>query len=172
MHAEKCRAIGKRRMKDYLTIFHESCHRILESETQRDEFFEAFYEAFMSKSDEIAAKFEHTDMQRQKEMLHQSLHHMFDFSMRRKVSEELRRIAERHSASQINIEPRLYDIWLDSLIDTVRMFDSLFAEEVEFAWRVTLAPGIAYMRFKYDKPAGGIEVPIVGAELESKLDKP
>ena len=159
-------------MKDYVTIFRESCHRILESETQRDEFFDAFYEAFMSKSDEIAAKFAHTDMQRQKEMLHQSLHHMFEFSIQRRVSDELRRIAERHSMSQVNVEPRLYDIWLDSLVDTVRSFDSLFAEEVEFAWRVTLAPGIAYMKFKYDKPASEPEAPNAGSGPDSKLDEP
>ncbi len=159
-------------MKDYLTFFRESCHRIMESETQRDEFLEAFYEAFMSKSDEIAAKFAHTDMQRQKEMLYQSLHHMLDFSVQRKASEELRRIAERHSVSQINVEPRLYDIWLDSLIDTAQLFDSLFTEEVELAWRVILAPGIAYMKFKYDKSAGECEFPVVGAELDSQLGKP
>ena len=159
-------------MKDYMIFLRESYHRIMESETQRDEFFEAFYEAFMSRSDEIAAKFAHTDMQRQKEILYQSLHHMLDFSVRRKASVELRRIAERHSVSQINIEPRLYDIWLDSLIDTAQSFDSLFTEEVELAWRVILAPGIAYMKFKYDKPTGGSELPFVGAELDSKLGKP
>lgn len=140
-------------MKDYLTFFRESCHRVMDSELQRDEFLDAFYETFMSKSDEIATKFAHTDMQRQKEMLYQSLHHMLDFSVERKASEELRRIAERHSMSQINVEPRMYDIWLDSLIDAARSFDPRFTEEVELAWRVILAPGIAYMKFKYDKPA-------------------
>ncbi len=142
-------------MKDYLTFFRESCRRIMDSEMQRDEFLEAFYETFLSKSDEIAAKFASTDMQQQKEMLYQSLHHMLDFSVQRKASEELRRIAERHSKSQIDVEPHLYDAWLESLIDAARLFDVRFTEEVELAWRVVLAPGIAYMKFKYDKPASG-----------------
>ena len=43
--------------------------------------------------------------------------------------------------------------WLESLIETVQLFDSRFTEEIELAWRVVLAPGIAYMKFKYDKPA-------------------
>ena len=140
-------------MKDYLTFFRESCHRVMDSEIQRDEFLDTFYETFISRSDEIAVKFARTNMQRQKEMLYQSLHHMLDFSVQRKASEELRRIAERHSVSQINVEPRMYDIWLDSLIDTAQSFDPRFTEEVELAWRVILAPGIAYMKFKYDKLA-------------------
>ena len=149
-------------MKDYLTFFRESYHRVMDNEIQRDEFLDAFYETFMSKSDEAAAKFAHTDMQRQKEMLYQSLHHMLDFSVQRKASEQLRRIAERHSMSQINVEPRLYDIWLDSLIDAAQSFDPRFTEEVELAWRVVLAPGIAYMKFKYDKPAAEHQLVDIG----------
>ena len=155
-------------MKDYLTFFRESYHRALESEPDRDEFLEAFYDNFTSKADEIAFKFAQTDMQRQKEMLYQSLHHMVDFSVRRQASEDLRRIAERHSASQIDVEPRLYDVWLDSLIETVQLFDPQFTEEIELAWRVVLAPGIVYMKFKYDKPSAQGGVPLFGAALTSK----
>ncbi len=150
-------------MKDYLTFFRESYDRAVESESQRDEFLEAFYETFMSKSDEIAVKFAHTDMQRQKEMLYRSLRHMVDFSVQRQASEELRKIAERHSVWQANIDPGLYDIWLDSLIETVQLFDTHFTEEIELAWRVVLAPGIVYMKFKYDKPAVENQLPFVGA---------
>ena len=140
-------------MKDYLTFFRESYHRVADNESERDEFLDTFYDTFMSKSDEIAAKFVNTNMRRQKEMLHQSLQHMLDFSIQRKASEELRRVAERHSMSQVDIEPSLYDIWLDSLVETAQTLDPGFTEEVELAWRVILAPGIAYMKFKYDKPA-------------------
>ena len=150
-------------MKDYLTFFRESCDRAVESESQGEEFLEAFYETFMSKSDEIAAKFARTDMRRQKQMLYQSLRHMVDFSVERQASEELRRVAERHSMSRIDIHPGLYDVWLDSLIETAQLFDARFTEEIELAWRVVLSPGIAYMKFKYDKPAVGSELPFVDA---------
>ena len=30
------------------------------------------------------------------------------------------------------------------------MFDPKFNEEIELAWRVVLAPGIEYMKYKYD----------------------
>jgi hemoglobin-like flavoprotein len=155
-------------MKDYLTFFRESHDRAIKGKTGQDEFVDAFYEAFMSKSDEIAAKFARTDMQRQRKMLYRSLHYMVDFSVQRRASEDLRKVAERHSASQIGLEPHMYDLWLDSLIETVNLFDPLFTEEIELAWRVVLAPGIVYMIFKYDKPAVEGEFPFTDAELISK----
>lgn len=151
-------------MKDYLTFFQESYQRAFASDSQRDEFLDTFYDVFVSKSDKIAVKFVRTDMQRQKGMLYQSLRHMVDFSVRRQASEELRRAAERHSASQLDIDPAMYDIWLDSLIETVQMFDPRFTEEIELAWRVVLAPGINYMKFRYDKLAVGSDFRFVGTD--------
>ena len=46
--------------------------------------------------------------------------------------------------------PELYEAWLDSLIATARESDPDFDDELELAWRVVLAPGIAYMKFRYD----------------------
>jgi hypothetical protein len=109
-------------------------------------------------------------MPRQKKMLYQSLRHMVDFSVERRASEALRRIAERHSKSQIDIDPGLYDTWLDSLIETAQMFDPRFSEEIELSWRVVLAPGIVYMKFRYDKPAVGAEFPLVETRINSKSD--
>ena len=140
-------------MKDYLTFFHESYDRAIEGDSQQDAFFEAFYDSFISRSDDIAAKFADTNMRQQRGMLYRSFRHMVDFSVQRQASDELRRIAERHSMSQIDIHPDLYDVWLDSLVETVQLFDPRFTEEIELAWRIVLAPGIAYMKFKFDKPA-------------------
>lgn len=146
-------------MKDYLTFFHESYDRAIANGSQKDEFFDAFYDGFMSRSDEITERFAKTNMSRQKEMLHRSLQHMVEFSVERRASEQLRAVAERHSMSRLDIDPGLYDVWLDSLIETVQMFDSRFTEEIELAWRVVLAPGIVYMKFKYDKPAAENQLP-------------
>ena len=139
-------------MKNYLDFFKESYRRAVAAEGQRDEFLDAFYETFLAKTDEVKEKFANTDMSRQKQMLYQSLTHMLDFSERRQASERLRRIAERHNRRNVDIRPGLYDLWLDSLVDTVAMFDPAFNEEIELAWRVVLAPGVAYMKYKYDHP--------------------
>ncbi len=157
-------------MKDYLTFFRESYDRAMANESHPDEFLEAFYDNFMSKSDAIALQFAATDMQRQKKMLAMSLQHMVDFSVQRLASDDLRRIAERHSVTQLDVDPGFYDLWLDSLIETVHLFDVGFTEEIELAWRVVLAPGIAYMKFKYNKPAMNELVSASAATLDEIVD--
>ena len=138
-------------MKNYLRFFLDSLYRVSgEPEDQRD-FLSRFYEIFLAESPEIRARFDNTDMERQREMLAQSLHEMVDFATSRVASDRLGRVADRHSRRQRDIPPELYEVWLDSLIRTVREMDPLFCEEIELAWRVVLAPGIAYMTFRYDR---------------------
>lgn len=138
-------------MKNYLEFFLASLYRVSGEPRQMSEFVSRFYEIFLEQSPEIAARFADTDMARQREMLAQSLHEMVDFSTSRVASERLRRVALRHSRGQRDVPPALYEIWLDSLIATVRELDPLFTTEIELAWRVVLAPGIAYMKFSYER---------------------
>ena len=138
-------------MKNYLNFFMDSLFRVAGDEHQQQDFMIRFYEIFMESSPDVAARFRATDMARQQHMLARSLHEMLDFASTRAASEHLRRIAERHSRANMNIPPRLYDTWLDCLIDTAREFDTRFNDETELAWRVVLAPGVAYMKFKYDR---------------------
>lgn len=58
-------------------------------------------------------------------------------------------IAKRHNRHNLNIEPELYDLWLEALIDTVRECDDQFDAEVEQAWRSILDYGIEYMTSHY-----------------------
>ncbi len=135
-------------MKDYLQFFKDSYERAVSG--QEEEFFEAFYDCFLNTSPVAREKFANTDMTRQRDMLRQSFWHMVTFSEQRQATEELRDVAASHSRRDLDIAAPLYDIWLDSLIEAVRLFDTRFTDEVELAWRVVLAPGIAYMRFRYD----------------------
>lgn len=137
-------------MKNYLEFFIDSLYRATGGETQQHDFLTRFYELFMESTPKAAELFRHVDMQRQKQMLGRSLQEMTDFSTSRAASEHLRRTAFRHSRWDRDISPELYDLWLESLIATAREFDQEFSEEVELAWRIVLAPGIAYMKFKHD----------------------
>ena len=67
------------------------------------------------------------------------------------VPDYLEKIAQKHSQSAHDIPPQLYDLWLDTLVKTVKEFDPDFNEEVELSWRLVLSSGITYMKFKYDK---------------------
>jgi hypothetical protein len=61
----------------------------------------------------------------------------------------LARVAERHSRRDLDVDPALYDPFIDSLIETVGAHDPEFSPDVEGAWRATVASGVAYMRSKY-----------------------
>jgi hypothetical protein len=57
----------------------------------------------------------------------------------------LQYIAARHSASDLNVGSYLYDLWLDSLLQTVKECDSEYNAEVEEAWEDVMGIGIKYM---------------------------
>lgn len=137
-------------MKNYLESFLDSLYRVWVDPEQQQDFLTRFYETFMERSPNIAAHFAGTDMERQKEMLAQSIHEMVEFSTTRVASERLRQVALRHNRRERDVAPELYEAWLDSLVATAREFDPTFNDELELAWRVVLAPGIAYMKFRYD----------------------
>lgn len=138
-------------MKNYLEIFTASYQRVSAIAVADRDFFEAFYDTFTSLSTEAAEKFQGVDMLKQREHLRNSLDQMIYFSIDRKASDMLLNTAKTHSKSGKDIRPELYEAWLESLLQTVRKFDSQFNEETEIAWRVVLAPGISYMQAQYDK---------------------
>lgn len=138
-------------MKNYLEFFTDSMSRAFGDERQHLDFMTRFYELFIESSPDVARRFAATDMARQKEMLARSIREMLDFSTSRAASEHLRQAAERHNRAHRDIPPALYDLWMDCLLATVREFDTGFNDEVELSWRVVLAPGVAYMKFKYDR---------------------
>ena len=112
-------------------------------------FFNAFYDAFFSKSDEICQKFANVDMVAQVGMLQKSMFHIISFYVAKTDSEYLQSIAMTHSRAQYDIKPEYYDIWLESLIETVRKMDSEFEDDIELAWRLAMTPGIQFMKFHY-----------------------
>jgi hemoglobin-like flavoprotein len=123
-----------------------SYHRCRNSEG----FFDAFYERFLAKSPEVAQKFRHTDFKRQKLMLRESLISMLLFNLGVGTArEELERLGDRHSRQQIDISPRLYDLWLDSLCETIAEHDPEFKPELGEEWRRVMKPGIELLVSKY-----------------------
>jgi hypothetical protein len=52
------------------------------------------------------------------------------------------------------IGAELYDLWLDSLLATVRAVDPAWNAEVEQAWESVMTVGIAYLVSRYNRPPG------------------
>ncbi|MEJ2445667.1 MAG: globin [Exilibacterium sp.] len=129
--------------------FDASYERILHKKIAGKSFFDTFYDNFMSSSKEVRERFKNTDMARQKRMLKKSFYSLFIFYASSNADDYLVKIATHHNSQNLNIRPELYDIWLDTLVKTVETFDHEFSKNVELAWRLVLAPGITYMKFKH-----------------------
>ena len=97
---------------DYLQLFVDSYKRVLVSDRRDENFFDAFYRLFISRSPQAAG------------MLHTSIDHMIYFSMDRRATE--------------------------TLLEAVRLIDPDYDDDIDLAWRVVLAPGVTYMKRKYD----------------------
>ena len=133
-------------MGDTLHVFNASLDRCV----SQPEFLDRFYENLLATSDEIAEKFRHTEFTRQKAALKRALYVLlFAHEWDLQGDAYLRGLAQRHSRHDLDIRPELYDLWLDSLLKTVREFDPSFDETIAAAWRTMLGPGIEFMKSAY-----------------------
>jgi hemoglobin-like flavoprotein len=114
-------------------------------------FVERFYEIFQASSPKVQEKFAQTDFVRQKAALRASLDAMLLAAKDPKKGPEqyLRDLAERHSSRQLNIGAELYDLWLDSLLATVKEFDSKNSPDVQEAWEKVMMQGVSYLLSRY-----------------------
>lgn len=116
----------------------------------RGDFTEKFYTRFVAASPEAAEKFRRVDMQKQQRMLRASLYMMIAAAQGRSDGvAHLNQIAAQHSRSDRDVRPELYDVWLESLLETVRECDPRVTPEVEAAWRSVLRHGIEFMKARY-----------------------
>lgn len=132
-------------MKNYDQIFNDSYERIMYRGDQGDAFFSQFYQSFSGSSPEVQQILAKVDLTRQKLMMQRSLYMAMDFASSRIETETIKKYAEVHGARGHGIPLHLYDIWLETLISTVRAFDPKCDHDVELAWRLVLMPLIQYM---------------------------
>ncbi len=132
-------------------LFNDSYERVSNMGENNSLFFDCFYEKFIGSSTEIADKFKNTDMKKQKLMLRSSILYIMQLFSTHELHEYMEEIAIKHNKKHLNIQPELYDVWIECLIDTVRELDPYFNDHVELSWRMVFSPGITYMKFKYSK---------------------
>ena len=114
-------------------------------------FLSLFYQKFVISNSEVREKFSNTNMEHQKMMLHASLYMiMLATQDNEAATVYLDRVAKRHSKTELNIRPELYDIWLETLINTVAEVDPMFTNQIETAWRNVMTYGIEYMLSQYN----------------------
>lgn len=128
---------------DFKHIFQSSFDRAVREDI--DGFYTVFYERFIESSPGIREAFRNTNMHRQREMMHESLLSMVSFAQNFKASRYLTKIGRLHGASGLNLDKGFFSHWLEALIKTVAEKDPAYGPQVDLAWRIMMAPGVAYM---------------------------
>ena len=127
-------------------LFMKSLDRCVSS----DLFVPAFYERFMASSDDIRHKFRFTSFDKQNRMLIRSLKlSAVAIEGKPEALAELKERAETHDHNHLDIKPALYELWLDSLLVTARIYDREWSDSIERAWRKILGHVIHRMVAKY-----------------------
>ncbi|MEJ6591475.1 MAG: globin [SAR86 cluster bacterium] len=111
-------------------------------------FFRRFYEAFSASSDEVALKFSdtETDIDKQVRVLQKAMFHLISFYLLKNTNDFMEGIALSHDQDHLDINPELYDLWLDSLLQTVAEMDVEAQADTELAWKIVMTPGILYLK--------------------------
>lgn len=118
-----------------------SYHRCRES----GDFVDTFYRIFLSRSEKIRQLFAETNFEIQKLMLRESLLEMLCFEQGMPGSQQhLEQLGRRHR--DLNVEPEMYDIWLDSLCQAVKHHDPEYRPELDQFWRQAMSQGIELMK--------------------------
>ena len=128
--------------KALLDTFDKSLERC----TSRSQFLDLFYTKFLASSPKIREKFKDTDFVRQKRAMILLAAEEPEKDPGRYLSE----VAERHSARDLDIGAELYDLWLDSLLETVEECDPEFTPEIRKAWEEVMMVGIHYLCVRYN----------------------
>lgn len=118
------------------------------------EFLDRFYERFLASSPDVREKFANTDFDRQKRVLMASLQLMLLAAEDEKNGPErhLKELAIRHGRGQLAIGSHFYDLWLDSLLETVRECDPEWVPGIGQAWERVMGVGIGYLLRYYNEP--------------------
>ncbi len=110
-------------------------------------FLDLFYETFLASSPKVREKFVNTDFEKQKRALSGSFNLMLRAARQDGDGppDYLGDLAQKHDAHHLAIGAELYDLWLDSLLITVRTCDPTCSPEVEKAWEQVMGIGISYL---------------------------
>ncbi|MGF1643246.1 MAG: hypothetical protein ACFCUJ_06340 [Thiotrichales bacterium] len=112
---------------------------------QAPDFLDRFYQGFMVTSEDIRKIFATTDMERLKRKLQSSLKVMTLVASEDPGAEMyLAYLGRLHD--RLAIDPAMYTLWLNSLIDAVAGCDPLFDNALESDWRSVVGKALAAMR--------------------------
>lgn len=113
----------------------------------RKEFLKRFYDIFMASHPDVPKLFAKTDFDTQIRLLRHGLSASIAFAGGMRVGAHvLERIGDTHGRGKMNIDPKLYPYWMDSLVRTVEETDPRYTPALGARWREALGIAISYIR--------------------------
>lgn len=114
-------------------------------------FIDRFYQILMSSHPSIREAFSTTDFGRQRRALRRGISTALMFAAGNDfVKSGVDVMAQVHSrAGRAPVEPRMYALWLDSLVKAVGEADSDFSATLEQRWRESMGVVIRYFSDRY-----------------------
>ena len=110
-------------------------------------FFDTFYEIFLASSEKIPVFFANTDFEKQKEMLAHSLTMMLLYAEKGdEAGLFIQNLGKKHGKDGLKIKAQFYDLWLDSLVLSIKKHDPEYSDELELQWRKAVSGGVEIMK--------------------------
>ena len=111
------------------------------------DFFDRFYEIFMSSDPDVAPRFKNTDMERQKHLIRHGVNLVIMYAQGNPAGESgLERIRETHGPKgPLNVPARLFVRWEASFLKTVEAFTPEPPEGLMPAWKAVIRQGVGYL---------------------------
>ncbi|PKM22894.1 MAG: globin [Gammaproteobacteria bacterium HGW-Gammaproteobacteria-14] len=108
---------------------------------RREQFFEDFYSVFLGKSDAVRGMFSSTNMTEQRRLLRAGITWLLMYA-RGAPGGKLHHLGETHSRKGYDVNPALYGLWVEALMESVQRHDPDYSLELDQRWRNVLRPGI------------------------------
>ncbi len=111
---------------------------------------DGFYEVFLNSHPDIAEMFKNTNFKQQKLLLRQGINCMIMFTEGAFAGSFcLDEIKISHNRKHLNIHPRYYPHWKNSLITSLKKYDPQFDNELLTLWNQVIDKGVDYISGGY-----------------------
>ncbi|MBE63858.1 MAG: hypothetical protein CMB89_15990 [Flammeovirgaceae bacterium] len=130
-------------MSKHQTVI-DSYLRCVESE----DFFDQFYDYFLSADPEVDRMFRFVNFSKQKELIRKGLMSMLTFLDSGNIAGKVtfRRLRDTHGSKGMNVQGHHYELWKTCLMRTIADTDPEFDEELRLMWDAVLDKGILFMQ--------------------------
>jgi hemoglobin-like flavoprotein len=132
---------------DFNEVFNDSYKYVLNN---NETFYKKFYEIFLDSDPRINKTFMAISIEKQIHMLNDAVCNLVHFFVTKVADQHLIDTARHHSQS-IKIGNDMYGLFLSSLIKTLECEYPRYTNNCAIAWRITLAPGIEFMKYYSDR---------------------